>query len=482
MNDAAFGRASAFISSVLASSTPAITAWLGDRGVLAELRSADSSQAIEHGLDRASVLLARHRPRLDPLLQTLSNTAPGMPTPYGLSGTKNADIVTITAFVESLRDAGIISFEADQRARTFVVTLADSSQLDLLVRRNGWFERYALMRLVDALLPSTTDLLIGRNLNVTLPDDTKSELDAFVLVANNPLLLECTTGNTIKHVPRLRKVAGYLHLADEQFMLAVPSRGPSVGRDTAISTPDEMPTRVASFISSTPSAAIERLAKELEDERRAHGESRRLYELEHHRRSEAEKALGAAKAALAAAGNAIARAESATADSGPEHRDLRASALGPQRARNEVSPSPSLSHVPKGTDASSRIEGALRERCLRIVKDDRQAINEAVVALCRCSQHPLTLRDVSEALLRDNVATKGQLRAHLHCLAQAGLCKQWDVPFHPPLSAKALTHSVVVLFSDEVSRQCPGLLDHPDGHRAFQALTGCAPVVGTRAA
>ena len=86
-----------------------MTAWLGDRGVLAELRSADSSQAIEHGLDRASVLLAHHRPRLDPLLQTLSNTAPGMPTPYGLSGTKNADIVTITAFVESLRDAGIIS-------------------------------------------------------------------------------------------------------------------------------------------------------------------------------------------------------------------------------------------------------------------------------------------------------------------------------------------------------------------------------------
>jgi hypothetical protein len=85
---------------------------------------------------------------------------------------------------------------------------------------NGyWFERYVVVRMKNLLEPRHTRYDYLLNTHIQWPDGRKNELDVFFLIAEQPLWIECRTGQVADQLERYVAIRRQLGVPRERTVV-----------------------------------------------------------------------------------------------------------------------------------------------------------------------------------------------------------------------------------------------------------------------
>ena len=153
--------------------------------------------------------------------QIRRNLSTGGKFTVNLSSRSQEDIANATQFCALLhRYAFLSSYRYEKYAKTiYAAPQRAGSVINFFT--GGWFERFIFLKVCAFLSQNELEHVFLVNPQVSLPNEDDFELDLLFLVRNEPLWIECKTGNYQAYVARYSDMRPMLTLPKECSILVI---------------------------------------------------------------------------------------------------------------------------------------------------------------------------------------------------------------------------------------------------------------------
>lgn len=204
-------------TAILPSAEDAVRQWLNDRNVTV-VRAAET----EDPLTPLAVELGENFECLGPLHDSIRRCqSTGTSFRLSLEGRPPKYVQTCVEFAKKLSDIGMLTdYRYDTNTRIMRARCQTAGAVPAFFS-GEWFELYIMERTNLILRELGRPFATLRNAQVTFPDETTSELDLLYLVEDQPLLIECKTGEYNQYLSRLRNINRHLRLPAERLLLVL---------------------------------------------------------------------------------------------------------------------------------------------------------------------------------------------------------------------------------------------------------------------
>ena len=149
------------------------------------------------------------------------NLSTGSNFTLNLSSRSQEEIADSTQFCTLLHKyAFLSSYRYNKNSKVIYATpQKDSKAINFFT--GGWFERFVFLKVTSLLSQNKLKYVYLMNPQISLPNGDDFELDLLFLVENDPLWLECKTGNYQSYIAKYSKVRSTLTIPKESSILII---------------------------------------------------------------------------------------------------------------------------------------------------------------------------------------------------------------------------------------------------------------------
>lgn len=198
-------------------SAPPVVAWLTEREFT--VRNHSKPEATDEVFDRLAMFLGNRYGDLSQFMEGVKrNIATG--NTFSVTLATNEEIQGTTQFCTMLKEYAFLSYyEYYKNSKTVRAAPQKAGKVQQFLT-GGWFERYVYQR-VTLLLSQAGESFEGlTNIHVVY-DRKDSELDILFLIRDEPLWIECKTGDYQTHIARFADLRRRLNIPKERAFLVI---------------------------------------------------------------------------------------------------------------------------------------------------------------------------------------------------------------------------------------------------------------------
>lgn len=199
---------------------PTALEWLADRGIT--VKDSREQHAADPVFDKLALLLGTRFKTLASLHEVIRrNLSKGTSFTLNLSSKSQDEITDTTQFCTLLNDyAFISSYRYTSSTKTINATPQRTGQV-INFFTGGWFERYIYQRVFSLLKEQRKQLTYLLNPRITFSTGDDFELDLFFLVEDEPLWVECKTGEYQAYISKYSSVRRLLSVPKSSSILII---------------------------------------------------------------------------------------------------------------------------------------------------------------------------------------------------------------------------------------------------------------------
>jgi len=140
---------------------------------------------------------------------------------YNLSSRSQSEIADCTQFCHMLSSYAFLSFYKYNKMTKTIYAAPQRVGKVINFFTGGWFERYVYLKIVDLLEADQLTFTCLVNPQITFADGDDFELDLLFLVENQPLWIECKTGEYAAYIPKYSEAQKLLSVPSERSVLVI---------------------------------------------------------------------------------------------------------------------------------------------------------------------------------------------------------------------------------------------------------------------
>ncbi len=194
--------------------------WLSSRDIT--VKNYKRQQATDEIFDRLATFLGERFDSLENLHdQIRRNLSTGSNFALNLASGTQEEIANSTQLCTWLhRYAFLSSYKYNSYSKTIY---AAPQRVGRVINffTGGWFERFVFLKVNALLSQNNLDYVYLLNPQISLPNGDDFELDLLFLVENEPLWLECKTGDYQSHVTKYANIRPTLDIPEERSILVI---------------------------------------------------------------------------------------------------------------------------------------------------------------------------------------------------------------------------------------------------------------------
>ncbi len=207
-----------------------ITKWFSDKGV--QLDSYQQPEKIEHGYNKIAKFLGEHYEHVIDLYEVMrKNISTGAATDFQITGTNPKEIGYLTGFCTLLQQNGILSAYTYNKKEKMISAKFSLNGTDTKFFTGGWFEKFIYLKIMTFLSQCGLSYRGLLNVQLTLPNGNKCELDVIFLIQGIPIWLECKTGNWTEYIGKYLEIRKILEIPKENAIFVVLNLAERISND-----------------------------------------------------------------------------------------------------------------------------------------------------------------------------------------------------------------------------------------------------------
>jgi hypothetical protein len=198
----------------------AVYDWLTARGIT--VKNYREQSAVDAVFDQLAMFLGERFKNLSRIYESIKRSlSQGGSVTLNLSSSSQSEIAESTQFCTMLYSyAFLSSYHYNKPTKTIY---AAPQRVGKVINffTGGWFERYIYLKIFSFLVQNRLEFTCLLNPQITFPNGDDFELDVLFLVNNQPLWLECKTGEYQTHVAKYSNARKVLGIPKQRAVLVV---------------------------------------------------------------------------------------------------------------------------------------------------------------------------------------------------------------------------------------------------------------------